>query len=105
MKLSMVLHVRRDAAGRGRRSRGRHGQQQASAINTLILVEQGCNSRDILRTALTNALLLPYREPLKGSSQVVRMWGEKIAFSCLQKVNKTRLFHPHPISQNLGRAF
>ena len=25
-----------------------------------------------------------YREPLKGSFQFVRMWGEKIAFSCLQ---------------------
>ena len=25
-----------------------------------------------------------YKEPLKGSSQVVRMWGEKIVFSCLQ---------------------
>ena len=46
---------------------------------------------------------MEYREPLKGSSQVVRMWGEKIAFSCLQEVNKTQLFHP--ISHNLGRAF
>ena len=28
--------------------------------------------------------LIYYREPLKGSSQVVRMRGEKIASSCLQ---------------------
>ena len=43
-----------------------------------------------------------YREPLKGSSQVVRICGGKIASSCLQKVNKTQL--SHLISHNLGRA-
>ena len=48
-------------------------------------------------------IIICYREPLKGSSQVVRMWVEKIAFSCLQQVNKTQLFHP--ISQNPGKAF
>ena len=41
-----------------------------------------------------------YRESLKNASQVVRIRGEKIAFSCLQKVNKTQIFHP--ISHNLG---
>ena len=40
---------------------------------------------------------------LKGSSQVVWIWGEKTVLSCLQEVNKTQLIHP--ISQNLGRAF
>jgi len=30
-----------------------------------------------------------YRESLKGSSQVVRICSGKVAFSCLQKVNKT----------------
>ena len=30
-------------------------------------------------------------------------WGEKVAFSCLQRVNKTQLFHP--ISRNLGPTF
>ena len=43
------------------------------------------------------------REPLKGSSQVVRICGGKIAFACLKKVNKTQL--SHLISHNLGRAF
>ena len=28
--------------------------------------------------------LIAYRDPLKDSSQVVRMWGEKIALACLQ---------------------
>ena len=44
-----------------------------------------------------------YRESLEGSSQVVRIWDEKIALSCLQKVNKKQL--SHLISHNLGRAF
>ena len=44
-----------------------------------------------------------YRESLKGSSQVEIKCGGKIAFSCLQKVNKTQL--SHLISHNLGRAF
>ena len=40
---------------------------------------------------------------LKGASQAVRICGGKIAFSCLQKVNITQLFHL--ISHNQGRAF
>ena len=43
------------------------------------------------------------RESLKGSSQAVRICGEKIAFACLKKVNKTQL--SHLVSPNLGRAF
>ena len=35
-----------------------------------------------------------YREPLKGSFQVVRMWGTKIAFSCLLWVNKPQIDYP-----------
>ena len=33
-----------------------------------------------------------YRESLKNASQVVRIRGEKIAFSCLQCVKKAQLF-------------
>ena len=44
-----------------------------------------------------------YRETLKGSSQVGRICGGKIAFFCLQKVNKTQLFHP--TSHSLGPIF
>ena len=44
-----------------------------------------------------------YRDALKGWPQVVWKWGEKVAFSCLQRVNKTQLFHP--ISRNLGPTF
>ena len=44
-----------------------------------------------------------YREPLKGSSQVMRICGGKIAFACLKKVNKRQL--SHLISHRLGRAF
>ena len=46
---------------------------------------------------------MQYREPLKGSSQVVRICGGKIVFSCLEQINKTQL--SHLISHNLGRAF
>ena len=47
--------------------------------------------------------VLIYREPLKGSSEVVRICGGKIACFCLPQVNKTQL--SHLISHNLGRAF
>ena len=42
-------------------------------------------------------------DALKGGSQVVLNYGEKVAFSCLQRVNKTQ--HFHPTSLNLGAPF
>ena len=44
-----------------------------------------------------------YRGALKGVRQVVWKWGEKVAFSCLQYVNKTQFFHP--ILRNLRPTF
>ena len=44
-----------------------------------------------------------YRECLKGSSQVARICGGNVAFSCLQEVNKTQLFHL--ISHNMDGPF
>ena len=45
-----------------------------------------------------------YKEPLEGSPKgCVSMDWEKVAFSCLQKVNRTQLINP--ISQNPGSAF
>ena len=48
-------------------------------------------------------IFLKYRESLKGSSQVVRISGGKIVFSCLQEINITQL--SHLISYNLGSSF
>ena len=54
------------------------------------------------KSRLWNVDVFVSRESLKGSSQVVRISSGKIAFSCLQRVNKTHL--THMISHNLGRA-
>ena len=59
------------------------------------------NSQNSFTTFFFEKIL--HRKSLKGSSQVVRICGGKIAFSCLQKVNRRQLSHPN--SHNLGRAF
>ena len=86
-----------------RKSRGRAGKcicqnpQQALKVIWDILINQ-------VRISLCRKTVIQhYRESLKGSSQVVRIYGGKIVFACLQLVNKTQL--SHLISHNLGRAF
>ena len=44
-----------------------------------------------------------YREPLKGSSQVLLNWVKKLCFVYLLQAGEHNFFTPH--SHNLGRAF